>query len=114
MVARHPASPSCGTAPAPLGQRAVRPIAGRGHQPGAQRVALDIAADRQQMGVVLEQERLAAALVEMALAARGAPGCAAGWAGARSGRDRRRRAARGPGASGWASGTRRARGIGGR
>ena len=46
----------------------MRPVGGRGDEAGAQRVALDIAAHRHQMGVVLDQERLVAALVEMALA----------------------------------------------
>ena len=39
-----------------------------GDQAGAQRVALDIAADGDEVRVVLDQERLVAALVEMALA----------------------------------------------
>jgi hypothetical protein len=57
-------------APSQFRQRAVRPVGGRGDQPGAQGVALDVAADGQQMHVVLDQERLVAALVQMALAAR--------------------------------------------
>lgn len=41
---------------------------------GARWIALDVAADGHQMRVVLDQERLVAALVEMALAAGAVPG----------------------------------------
>ena len=57
-----------GTAAVPLGQRAVRPVGGGRDQAGAHGVALDVAADGDQMRVVLDQEALVAALVEMALA----------------------------------------------